>query len=132
MENYPAFEKIDDVLHIEIIQALRDTIEIKDPYTRGHSDRVSELSVLMGEKLRLPEEDLISLRIGGLFHDIGKIGMTDEILSKTEKLTNEEFLDIQKHPVIGSYILSKSPMFKDITPIIKHHHERYDGTRISR
>ena len=127
MEIYPEFKDIDDVLHIEVIQALRDAIEVKNPYTRGHSDRVSELSVLMGEKLRLPGEDLVTLRVGGLFHDIGKIGMLDEILSKTTKLTDKEFLEIQKHPVIGEYILSKSPMFKDILPIIKHHHERYDG-----
>ena len=128
MEIYPEFKDNEDVLHIEIIQALRDTIEIKDPYTRGHSDRVSELSVLMGEKLRLPEEQLVTLRVGGLFHDIGKIGMTDEILSSATKLTDDEYADIKKHPVIGAYILSKSTMFKDIIPIVKYHHERYDGT----
>ncbi|MCL2382816.1 MAG: HD domain-containing protein [Oscillospiraceae bacterium] len=131
MSSYPDFKNTDDVLHIEIIQALRDTIEIKDPYTRGHSDRVSELSVLMAEKFHLPEEDLITLRIGGLFHDIGKIGMTDEVLSKRISLTAEEFSDIQRHPVIGEYILSKSPMFKNILPIVRNHHEKYDGSRLS-
>ena len=99
----------------------------KDTYTRGHSDRVSEYSVLIGKKLGLNEEDLRRLRIGGLFHDIGKIGVPDNILQKNGKLSDDEYSEIKNHPTIGVHILSNATMFEDILPIVKHHHERYDG-----
>ena len=67
------------------------------------------------------------LRIGGLFHDIGKIGVPDSILLKTSKLTDEEYSEIKNHPSIGAHILSNATIFKDIIPIVKHHHEKYDG-----
>ena len=113
--------------YMESIETLRYTVEAKDPYTRGHSDRVSEYSVLIGKYLGLPEEDLKILRIGGLFHDIGKIGVPDSILLKTEKLTDDEYSEIKNHPSIGAHILSNASIFKDIIPIVKHHHEKYDG-----
>lgn len=113
--------------YMESIETLRYTVEAKDPYTRGHSDRVSEYSVLIGKQLGLSEEDLKILRIGGLFHDIGKIGVPDSILLKTSKLTDEEYSEIKNHPSIGAHILSNATIFKDIIPIVKHHHEKYDG-----
>ena len=76
--------------YLDMVQTLRYTVEAKDSYTRGHSDRVSEYSVLIGEKLGLPAEQIKTLRIGGLFHDIGKIGIPDSILLKPAKLTDEE------------------------------------------
>lgn len=110
------------------IEILRRTVDAKDSYTRGHSDRVSKYSCLIGEKLKLCKEDIELLKIGGLFHDIGKIGIPDNILLKTEKLTNDEYNEIKKHPLIGSHILENSNIFKNIIPIVLYHHEKFDGT----
>ena len=114
--------------YMESIQTLRYTVEAKDSYTRGHSDRVSEYSVLIGKYMGLPEEDLNALRIGGLFHDVGKIGVPDSILLKTDKLTDDEYSEIKNHPTIGAHILSSATIFQDLIPIVKHHHEKFDGT----
>lgn len=113
--------------YLDSIQTLRYTVEAKDPYTKGHSDRVSEYSVLIGEKLGLTDDDINILRVGGLFHDIGKIGIPDSILLKESKLTDDEYSEIKNHPSIGAHILCDAEVFKDIIPIVKHHHERYDG-----
>ena len=113
--------------YIDSIEILRHTVEARDPYTRGHSDRVSEYAVLLGKKLNLPDDDIEKLRIGGLFHDIGKIGIPDSILLKESKLTDEEYIKIKEHPVIGYNILANAEMFKNILDIVKYHHERYDG-----
>ena len=122
-DTYDQLEKA----YLESIEVLRYTVEAKDPYTRGHSDRVSAYSVLIGEKLGLSEEDLKTLRIGGLFHDVGKIGIPDAILLKEAKLTDDEYSQIKNHPTIGAHILQNATIFKDIIPIVKHHHEKYDG-----
>ena len=119
-------EKLEQA-YLDIIQTLRYTVEAKDPYTRGHSDRVAEYSVLIGEKVGLSEEELKTLRIGGLFHDIGKIGIPDKILLKPDKLTDEEYSEIKNHPSIGVHILGSATVFRDIIPIVKHHHEKFDG-----
>lgn len=113
--------------YLDMIQTLRYTVEAKDSYTRGHSDRVSEYSVLIGEKLGLSKEQIKTLRIGGLFHDIGKIGIPDSILLKPAKLTDDEYSQIKNHPSIGAHILGNATIFKEIIPIVKHHHEKYDG-----
>ncbi len=122
-DTYDKLEKA----YMENIETLRYTVEAKDPYTRGHSDRVSEYSVLLGKKLHLSDKDLNILKIGGLFHDIGKIGIPDSILLKEAKLTDDEYSEIKNHPTIGTHILSNATIFKDSLPIVKHHHERYDG-----
>lgn len=114
--------------YLESIQTLRYTVEAKDTYTRGHSDRVSQFSVLIGKKLGLSDNDLKTLQIGGLFHDVGKIGVPDAILQKQSKLTDDEYSEIKNHPSIGAHILSSATIFKDMIPIVKHHHEKYDGT----
>ncbi len=121
------YEKLEKA-YLESVQTLRYTVEAKDAYTRGHSDRVSEYSVLLGKYLNLPEETLNTLRIGGLFHDVGKIGVPDSILQKESKLTDDEYSEIKNHPSIGAHILSTATIFYDIIPIVKHHHEKYDGT----
>ena len=121
-----ANEKLENA-YLQSIETLRYTVEAKDPYTKGHSDRVSEYSVLIGKYLGLSDEDLHTLKIGGLFHDIGKIGIPDSILLKPSKLTPTEYSEIKNHPAIGVHILSNAVIFKDIIPIVKHHHERYDG-----
>lgn len=114
--------------YLESIETLRYTVEAKDTYTRGHSDRVSAFSVLIGKHINLSENDLRTLKIGGLFHDIGKIGVPDSILLKDTKLTDDEYSEIKNHPSIGAHILSTASIFKDMIPIVKHHHEKYDGT----
>lgn len=113
--------------YLDTIGILRYTVEAKDPYTRGHSDRVSELSVLIGKKMGLDENTLHTLKIGGLFHDIGKIGIPDSILLKESKLDDEEYSQIKNHPTIGAHMLGDADIFKDIIPMVKHHHERFDG-----
>lgn len=123
-------EKNDELekAYLESIQTLRYTVEAKDSYTRGHSDRVSEFSVLLGKYLGLSDNDLRILRIGGLFHDIGKIGVPDSVLLKEGKLTDDEYSEIKNHPSIGKQILSNATIFKDMIPIVYHHHEKYNGT----
>ncbi len=113
--------------YMDTIGILRQTVEAKDYYTRGHSDRVSAYMVMMGEKLGLDEQTIKILKLGGLFHDIGKIGIPDAILTKHERLNDEEFSQIMEHPTIGAHILGDSAFFKDIIPIVKHHHEKYNG-----
>lgn len=120
------YEKLENS-YLESIETLRYTVEAKDTYTRGHSDRVSEFSVLIGKSVGLSDVDLKTLQIGGLFHDIGKIGVPDTILQKNAKLTDDEYSEIKNHPSIGAHILSTASIFKDIIPIVKHHHERFDG-----
>ena len=121
------YEKLEKA-YLESIQTLRYTVEAKDTYTRGHSDRVSEYSVLIGKYMGLSDDDLRVLQLGGLFHDIGKIGVPDVILQKDSKLTDDEYSQIKQHPNIGVHILSNASIFNDILPIVEHHHEKYDGT----
>ena len=120
-------EKLENA-YLESIQTLRYTVEAKDSYTRGHSDRVADFSVLIGKYMGLSEEDLKTLRIGGLFHDIGKIGVPDSILLKQDKLTDQEYSEIKNHPSIGKHILSNASTFHDIVPIVYYHHEKFNGT----
>jgi len=113
--------------YVETIEALRLAVDTKDVYTRGHSDRVSMYARLIGARLGMTESELEDLRIGGLFHDIGKIGTSEEILLKTTKLTEEEFEEIKKHPAKGAMILSSISAFTKIKNIAGCHHERVDG-----
>lgn len=113
--------------YLESIETLRYTVEAKDKYTRGHSERVADFMVLIGKYMNLSEEDLKLLHLGGLFHDIGKIGVPDKILLKEGSLTDDEYSEIKNHPAIGKHILSNAKIFQEIIPIVYHHHEKYDG-----
>lgn len=112
----------------EIVDALATTLEAKNAYTCGHSGRVAELSLALakGMGLSMAEQELI--HIGGHLHDIGKIGIPDAILNKPGKLTEIEFSIIRQHPDIGSKIVSKVKALRSIDCIVRHHHERFDGT----
>ena len=99
----------------------------QDTYTKEHSDRVASYAVLIGEKLNLSEDDLYTLRLGAIYHDIGKVGISAKIVFKDTKLDDDEYIEMKKHTFIGSDILSQSDTFKNIIPIVKYHHERYDG-----
>lgn len=110
-----------------IIYALAVAVEAKDPYTRGHSERVAEYGVNLAAALGLPSYQLETIRGAALLHDIGKIGISGSILRKPGYLTALEFQQIKKHPTIGEKICASLKFAQDILPIIKHHHERYDG-----
>jgi putative nucleotidyltransferase with HDIG domain len=112
---------------VDTIEALRIAVDVKDIYTRGHSDRVSYYAVEIAKNLGLPDNDIETVRIAGIFHDIGKIGVADQILFKCDILTFNEYEEIQKHPKKGAEILSAVAMFKDVAPIVLCHHERIDG-----
>jgi len=114
--------------YIDTIEALRMTVDAKDEYTCGHSDRVAYFSKRVGKAFQLSEADLDLLSIGGVFHDIGKIGTADDILRKTNKLSNAEYDIIKQHPLKGAHILSALSMFQDVVPLVKYHHEWFDGT----
>lgn len=112
---------------VDFAQILLNTVEAKDHYTQEHSRRVSQISVLFAKYLNLPEADTENLRVGALFHDIGKIGIPDSILLKEGKLTEDEYEAVKMHTVIGGNIFSVSDIFKEVRPIIYSHHERIDG-----
>ena len=109
------------------ISALSNAVDARDAYTAGHSERVTKISLLIGENLGLSADEMKKLEYAALFHDIGKIGIPDHILLKNSKLTDEEFAIIQKHPEMGVNILKSIEFLDDILPIIMHHHERYIG-----
>ncbi len=113
--------------YMDTIEALRLAVDAKDIYTRGHSDRVSYYAVLIGQAIGLPAEELELLRISGFFHDVGKIGTGDDILAKSDRLNDDEYEEIKKHPLKGAQILSAVYMFKQVVPIVQSHHERIDG-----
>ena len=111
----------------DFAQILLNTVTTKDHYTGNHSKRVTKLCELFSKFLNLDSISNYNLVTATTFHDIGKIGIPDNILLKEGKLTDDEYNAIKLHPVIGSNIFSVSDIFNDIVPIIKHHHERIDG-----
>lgn len=113
--------------YLGTIEALRITVDAKDSYTKGHSDRVAYYAKLLAKELKLDEVEQERIYIGGLFHDIGKIGVPDNILQKQGKLTDEEYSIIKKHPKIGEHIIDAATIFDDIITIVEYHHERFDG-----
>lgn len=115
------------VRYLDTIEALRQVVDAKDQYTCGHSDRVSYYSVKIGKAFDLDDNELETLRVAGLFHDVGKMGISDVILFKKDKLTPAEYDEIKKHPTKGARILSVISMFKNVIPVVKSHHERIDG-----
>ncbi|MDO8690128.1 MAG: HD domain-containing protein [Dehalococcoidia bacterium] len=113
--------------YLSTIAALVATVEAKDPYTKGHSDRVRDLSLSIGTQLGLSQDDLNILELASLFHDIGKIGIPENILGKDGALSDEEWKSIKCHPSIAETILKHIPRLKATIPIIRAHHERPDG-----
>ena len=115
-------------LFLDTIQALAASIDAKDPYTNGHSQRVSDFSTAIGRQMNLPPEILHELKIGALLHDIGKIGIPDLILTKTGRLTDEEKSKMNEHPTIGANIMRNVRMLEKELPALAEHHEHMDGT----
>ena len=116
-----------EATYLGAVRALAAALDARDPYTAGHSERVSTLSVAIGEELKLDAEMMETLRLGALLHDIGKIGVPDEILRKSAALTAAEFELIKMHPTAGARILKSIPFLAPHIPIVELHHERPDG-----
>ncbi|MCA1591706.1 MAG: HD domain-containing protein [Acidobacteria bacterium] len=114
-------------LFLGTVKALAAAIDGKDPYTRGHSERVARFSIAMGESLGLPDDELEKLRISALLHDVGKIGIDDNILKKPAALTDEEYEIMKGHPQKGYKIMSQIPAMRDFLPGMHMHHEMMDG-----
>jgi putative two-component system response regulator len=111
-----------------VLFSLARSIEGKDPYTHGHCERLSEYSTLLGEQLGLPEDQITALRRAGVVHDIGKVAIPDSILLKPGRLTEEEWKIMREHPVVGERICAPLKSFRLVLPIIRHHHEKFDGS----
>lgn len=112
---------------VDFAKILLQTIEAKDHYTEEHCRRVTLYCIAFAKYLKLDSKELSDLQVAAAFHDIGKIGIPDNILLKTTKLTDEEYQVIKTHPTIAANIFSVSDIYKDIYPIMYYHHERYDG-----
>jgi putative nucleotidyltransferase with HDIG domain len=128
IENARLHTELQD-LFISSIKALANAIDARDPYTRGHSERVTDYSVAMSEKLGLDREEVELIRYAALLHDIGKINIPDHILNKPGKLTDEEFLLMKKHPVFGAQIMEPVKAFQKILPYMFLHHERFSDKK---
>jgi len=126
IENARLYENIQKV-YLSTIEVLATAIDAKDPYTQGHSRRVTQYSVAIAEELNLSPKEVESIRYAGLLHDVGKIGIKDSIIRKPGRLTDEEYAIIKKHPAIGAKILRPVDFLADKIPGVLHHHEYYDG-----
>jgi HD-GYP domain-containing protein (c-di-GMP phosphodiesterase class II) len=110
-----------------LIYCLTASIDAKDPYTSGHSERVGRMAVELARQMGLSEAEVNDIYLAGLLHDIGKIGIRDRVLQKPGRLTDEEMRHVQEHPVIGDRMLSKVRRLAHLRPGVRNHHERYDG-----
>ena len=126
LENAALYSDMQD-LFMGVLHALTRSIDAKDAYTRGHSQRVAELSRALARRIGLPDEQCERIYLSGLLHDIGKIGVPESVLTKPGRLTEEEFTAIRKHPSIGAQILGTIRQLQDVIPGVLAHHERWDG-----
>jgi HD-GYP domain-containing protein (c-di-GMP phosphodiesterase class II) len=127
VENSQLLKRV-ETNYFSTVEALAAAIEAKDPYTRGHSKRVTQFSIMLAERFGVPDSDIRNLRYGATLHDIGKIGVRGEILNKKGRLTTEEFEAIKQHPLIGENIIGHVDFLQGARPIVRSHHERFDGT----
>lgn len=127
LENAILFEEVNE-LFLNSIKSLAETIDAKDPYTHGHSERVTANVLAIVDEMQIPEDQKKDIMVGAILHDIGKVGIKDAILSKPAQLTAEEKIIFDQHSEIGSKIMSPIKQLEDIIPLIRHHHENYDGT----
>jgi putative nucleotidyltransferase with HDIG domain len=114
--------------HMSLITALVGALEAKDSYTQGHSAATMEHAVALAQRFGLPDEDLATVRLAGLFHDVGKIGVPEQILTKQGALTPTEWEEMKQHSTIGAELLGHVPTLAPVQPIVEAHHEHYDGT----
>jgi HD-GYP domain-containing protein (c-di-GMP phosphodiesterase class II) len=126
IENAALYKELDE-LFLSSIRAIVEAVDAKDPYTRGHSARVVEYSLRIGEALNFNKEELKRLEVSAILHDVGKIGIPDSILGKPGRLNAKEYNYMKRHPELGSSIIEPIAELKALIPNILHHHERYDG-----
>nr|MDA8189028.1 HD domain-containing protein [Dehalococcoidales bacterium] len=113
--------------YLSTIAALVATVEAKDPYTKGHSEAVRALAMTIGSQMGLSDDDLKTLELAALFHDIGKIGIPENLLGKNGPLTADEWQLVKRHPALAENILKHVPKLAETIPIVRSHHERFDG-----
>jgi len=109
------------------IRCLAACLEARDPYTWRHSERVAHMAMTLGKRMGLPQTALADLYVAGVLHDLGKIRLPDRILHKADRLTPEEFETVKQHPVVGESLLAHVDALGHLRPLVRHHHERYDG-----
>lgn len=126
IENVKLYESIKKD-QISIIKALAATVDAKDHYTLGHSQKVSQYSVIVAEEMGLSERETEIIKYAGLLHDIGKIALPDDIIKKPSRLSEHEFEVVRKHPIIGAKIIKEIEALAGMVPVVLHHHERFDG-----
>ncbi len=126
LNNAKLYEDL-EASYLSAVRALANSIDAKDTYTMGHSERVAKYSVEIGKVMNLSDEEIKDLYIGALLHDIGKIGISEAIINKPDRLTNEEFQEIKTHPSRGAMIIEPAKFLREKVPLIKYHHERFDG-----
>jgi putative nucleotidyltransferase with HDIG domain len=114
-------------MYLGTIRTLAAAIDAKDPYTHGHSERVSKMAIKLARKLDYLELEIEFIEYAAILHDIGKIGIEDHILGKKDKLTDQEYEKVKQHPVIGAKIIGSIEFLKKCSNTVLHHHERYDG-----
>lgn len=127
IENARLFESLEEI-YIEVITAMASAIDARDAYTHGHSHRVTEYAVAIAEGMRLSPAEVDIIRNASILHDVGKIGIKEDILKKPGRLTEEERREMEYHPFIGTKILQSVKLLEPVMPLVYHHHERYDGT----
>lgn len=127
IENARLYDELRETFYATI-HALAETIEKRDPYTAGHTKRVMNYSLAIGRIIGLPKEEMINLKLAAILHDIGKIGIRDNVLLKNDRLNYDEFKAIAMHTVYGAEILNHIRQIKNIVPGVKYHHEKYDGS----
>lgn len=126
MENVRLMEQL-QVTYVATLRSLIQILEAKDPYTRGHTERVASYSMALANRLDLPPDDLRRILFGSLLHDIGKMGLRDDIINKPGPLTPEEWVQMKLHPVVGAQIVEKMEFLTGAIDIVRSHHESWDG-----
>jgi response regulator RpfG family c-di-GMP phosphodiesterase len=127
LDNARLYEELED-MSLQLVKALSEAIEKRDSYTGGHTQRVLKVCMAISDYLQLHPENKRQLMLAAILHDIGKVGIKDQILNKSEVLTEEEFVIMREHPLLGAEILGHIKQLRTIIPGIKHHHEHYDGS----
>ena len=126
IDNAKAYENV-KTSYLKTVQSLVNTIEAKDMYTESHSIRVARYATFIAKELNMDKSDIEDIWVAGVLHDIGKIGISDSILNKTDQLTKDEYQLVKQHPTIAYKIISNIGLDQGIMKAVKHHHERYDG-----
>ncbi len=114
--------------YLDTVRSLVAALEAKDPYTRGHSERVAEYAASLAEELGLEEREIEQVRMAAQLHDLGKVAIDSELLHKPSQLTAPEYEAIQRHPEVGAEIVARVPELAALTEVVRFHHERWDGT----